>query len=136
MRLACAVVLMCALLVILQPAKSATAHFNYMLHCQGCHLPDGTATPGIIPPLVGVGRFLAAEGGREYLVRVPGVSLSTIPDEELAALVNWMLQEFSPEEIPEDFEPYTAEEVADYRQRPLVEVDGARKEIIGEAYYD
>ena len=117
-------------------AAAASAHVNYMLHCQGCHLADGTATPGIIPPLVGAARFLAAEGGREFLVRVPGVSLSTIPDDELAALVNWMLEQFSPGELPEDFLPYSAEEVAQYRQNPLVEVDKVRKEIIGEAYYE
>jgi mono/diheme cytochrome c family protein len=128
-----------ALLILLAGAHTAGAaspHFNYMLHCQGCHLPDGTATPGIIPPLVGAAQFLEAEGGREYLVRVPGVSLSTIPDDELAALVNWMLEQFSPGQIPDDFEPYTAAEVAEYRQRPLVEVDKVRREIIGEAYYD
>ena len=136
MRLAFAGILLSLVLVAAQTAHSATAHFNYMLHCQGCHLPDGTATPGIIPPLVGAARFLAAEGGREYLVRVPGVALSTISDEELAALVNWMLEQFSAAEIPEDFVPYTTEEVAEYRQRPLVDVEGARKEIIGEAYYE
>ena len=124
------------LLAIPYAVKGASPHFNYMLHCQGCHLPDGTATPGIIPPLVGAAQFLEAEGGREYLVRVPGVALSTIPDDELAALVNWMLEQFSPGQIPENFEPYTAAEVAEYRQRPLVEVDKVRKEIIGEAYYD
>ena len=132
----CAVAVALVFMFSAQPAGSATAHFNYMLHCQGCHLPDGSATPGIIPPLVGAARFLAVEGGREYLVRVPGVSLSTIPDEELAALVNWMLEQFSPGELPEDFVPYTTEEVAEYRQRPLVDVDKVREEIIGEAYYD
>jgi hypothetical protein len=117
-------------------ANGASPHFNYMLHCQGCHLPDGTATPGIIPPLVGAARFLSASGGREYLVRVPGVALSSISDEELAALVNWMLERFSPGQVPDNFAPYTPEEVAKYRRRPLVEVDRVRKEIIGEAYYE
>ena len=126
---------MLASLLALQ-ASAATPHVNYMLHCQGCHLADGPATPGIIPPLVNAAVFLAAEGGREYLVRVPGVALSTIPDDELAALVNWMLERFSPGQIPDDFEPYTADEVAKYRRRPLVDVDGARRAIIGKAYYE
>lgn len=116
--------------------SAATAQFNYMLHCQGCHLPDGKATPGIIPPLVGAGRFLSAEGGREYLIRVPGVALSTISDEELAALLNWMLEQFSATELPDGFIPYTASEVNEQRQRPLVYVDEVRKEIIGEAWYE
>lgn len=111
-------------------ALAATPEFNYILHCQGCHLVDGRATPGKIPPLVGTGRFLAAEGGREFLVQVPGVSLSVINDHELAELLNWMLYRFSPGEIPAGFEPYTAEEVARYRRSPLVEVEKVRTKLI------
>lgn len=105
--------------------------FNYMLHCQGCHLVDGQATPGKIPALVGVGRFLSVDGGREFLVRVPGVSLSVIPDRELAELLNWMLYRFSADDIPPDFEPYTTEEVARHRRNPLVEVEKVRAELVG-----
>ena len=111
-------------------ARAESPQFNYILHCQGCHLPDGSATPGKIPGLVGVGQFLAVDGGREFLVQVPGVSLSTISDDELAALVNWMLYRFSPDELPADFEPYTADEVGRYRQNPLVEVETVRAEIL------
>ena len=112
-------------------AAAASAQFNYILHCQGCHLADGEATPGKIPPLVGAGKFLAVEGGREFLVRVPGVSLSIIPDDELAELVNWMLYRFSAEDMPAEFEPYTAEEVGRYRQEPLVEVETVRAGLLG-----
>lgn len=111
-------------------ASAATPAFNYILHCQGCHLVDGRETPGKIPALVGVGRFLSVEGGREFLVQVPGVSLSVIDDQELAELLNWMLYRFSPGEIPADFEPYTAEEVARHRQSPLVEVETVRTGLI------
>ena len=110
---------------------AASAQFNYILHCQGCHLADGQATPGKIPPLVGAGKFLAVEGGREFLVRVPGVSLSIVPDDELAELMNWMLHRFSAEDLPADFEPYTAEEVGRYRQEPLVEVETVRAGLLG-----
>ena len=113
-------------------SAAAPPQFNYILHCQGCHLADGQATPGKIPPLVGAGRFLSVEGGREFLVRVPGVSLSIIPDDELAALMNWMLYRFSAEDIPADFNPYTAEEVGRYRQEPLVEVEAVRAGLLGE----
>lgn len=112
---------------------AASPQFNYILHCQGCHLADGSASPGKIPPLVGSGMFLTVDGGREFLVRVPGVSLSTIPDDELAALLNWMLERFSSDDLPVDFEPYTAEEVGVYRQSPLVEVERVRAEILGYA---
>ena len=111
-------------------SAAASAEFNYILHCQGCHLADGQATPGKIPPLVGAGKFLAVEGGREFLVRVPGVSLSIIPDGELAELMNWMLYRFSAEDMPADFEPYTAEEVGRYRKDPLVEVERVRAGLL------
>ena len=111
---------------------AGSPQFNYILHCQGCHLADGQETPGKIPPLVGAGRFLAVEGGREFLVRVPGVSLSIIPDGELAELMNWMLYRFSAEDMPAEFEPYTAEEVDRYRQKPLVEVETVRAGLLGD----
>jgi hypothetical protein len=110
---------------------AATPVFNYILHCQGCHLVDGRETPGKIPALIGIGRFLSVEGGREFLVQVPGVSLSVIDDDELAELLNWMLYRFSAGEIPADFEPYAVEEVAHYRRRPLVEVETVRTRLIG-----
>lgn len=111
---------------------AGSPQFNYILHCQGCHLADGQATPGKIPPLVGAGKFLVVEGGREFLVRVPGVSLSIIPDDELAELMNWMLYRFSAEDMPAEFEPYTAEEVGRYRQEPLVEVETVRAGLLGD----
>jgi hypothetical protein len=111
-------------------ALAATPAFNYILHCQGCHLVDGRETPGKIPALVGVGRFLSVEGGREFLVQVPGVSLSVMGDHELAELLNWMLYRFSPGEMPADFESYTAEEIARHRRSPLVEVETVRARLI------
>lgn len=119
-----------SLALVYAAASAESPSFNYTLHCQGCHLADGRATPGRIPALVGVGRFLAVAGGREYLVRVPGVSLSVIEDDELAELVTWVLYRFSGEDVPSDFEPYTAEEIARYRRRPLVDVERVRSELV------
>lgn len=67
-----------------------------------------------------VARFLSVEGGRGYLVRVPGVAFSSLGDDELAELVNWMLYRFDAEHIPSDFIPYTAEEVRSLRSQPLM----------------
>ena len=132
MRTALAVLTLSFGLAAADAGTAAPPQFNYILHCQGCHLADGRATPGKIPPLLGAGRFLSVEGGREFLVRVPGVSLSIIPDDELAALMNWMLHRFSAEDMPSDFEPYTAEEVGRYRRQPLVEVETVRAGLLGE----
>ncbi len=105
---------------------------DYMLNCQGCHLPGGEGFPKRgVPRLRGaVGGFLGVEGGRAYLVQVPGVALSDLPDDRLAAVLNWIIQEFSEAERPADFVPYTAEEVAHLRKSPLIEVAPARKALM------
>jgi hypothetical protein len=79
---------------------------------------------------VGVAALLRAPGGREYLVRVPGVAQSALPDEALAELLVWMLRRFDPAGVPPDFAPYTAEEVGPLRARPLTDVAGARAALL------
>lgn len=114
-----------------QAAGSYSAHTNYMLMCQGCHLVDGTGTADKVPALRDkVGRFLNVEGGREYLVQVPGTSQSPLTDQEVAAVLNWILNEFSSAELPADFEPYTKDEVARYRYEPLANASEVRAGLL------
>ena len=68
---------------------------------------------------------------REFLVRVPGTAQAPLSDGEIADLLNWMLVEFSPDELPDHFERYTADEVHGYRREPLTDVDGARQRLLG-----
>jgi len=103
---------------------------DYMLHCMGCHLADGSATPKHIPALLGMDRFLSVPGGREYLIRVPGVALSILGDQELAELMNWLLLRFGSPAMEADPAPYTAAEVAEYRARPYTGVDSVRMALI------
>ena len=96
-----------------------TPRINYALHCQGCHLPDGSGTEGKVPALRGhLARFLSVRGGREYIVQVPGVSTSKLNDADTAALMNWLVREMGPRP-PDDFRPYTQSEVAALRARWL-----------------
>jgi hypothetical protein len=111
-------------------ALAESGRDNYILHCMGCHLDDGRETPGIVPALIDAGRFLDVPGGREFLIRVPGVSSSTLDNTALAALMNWLLHEFSTSGLPADFEPYTADEIGRYRSTPLAEVDVLRDELL------
>lgn len=109
----------------------AYAHSQYMLHCQGCHLPDGTGFAGRIPNLVDfVGYFLTIDGGREFLVQVPGSSSAPMDDETLAQVLNWMLMTYSKKQLPKDYQPYSAEEVAKLRQHPRVEVEQYRAKLL------
>lgn len=110
-----------------QAGGSYSPATNYMLMCQGCHLADGSGTPGKVPALKGeVGRFLQVAGGREYLIQVPGTSQSPLTDAQVAAVLNWILDNFSSEQLPADFVPYTSAEVAQYRYRPLANASEVR----------
>ena len=92
----------------------------WMLNCQGCHRADGGATGDQVPALSGtVAKFLAVPGGREYLIRVPGVAMAPMDDESIAELTNWMLHEFDEENVPADFKSYSASEVGALRKSPL-----------------
>jgi len=104
---------------------------DYALNCQGCHHADGSGTPGTVPPLAGsVGKFPRVAGGREYLIRVPGVSQAPLDDGALAAVVNWMLDRFDRDDLPPGFAPYTAAEVGRLRRDPLLDVETARRRLL------
>lgn len=114
-----------------QATDSYSARTNYILMCQGCHLADGAGTPDKVPALKDeVGRFLSVEGGREYLIQVPGTSQSPLNDQETAAVLNWILENFSHAELPADFTPYTTAEVARYRYEPLANASEVRAGLV------
>ncbi|MGI9591256.1 MAG: c-type cytochrome [Myxococcota bacterium] len=101
----------------------------YLLHCQGCHLADGSGSPGAVPSLVGVARFATLPEGRAYLVGVPGSAQAPIGDAELAAVLNWMLAAFGPADVAAQLEPFGEEEVARLRI-PLADVGAVRAQLI------
>jgi mono/diheme cytochrome c family protein len=104
---------------------------DYTLECAGCHRADGSGTPGSVPALrESVSGFLAVPGGREYLARVPGVAQAALDDAALAAVLNWMLDRFDRAHVPAGFVPYTADEVARLRKRPLLDVEAERKRLL------
>lgn len=114
---------------------SGPAWQNWVLNCQGCHLSNGQGTQDASPMLSGtVARFLWVPGGREYLIRVPGVASSGLTDEDLAGLVNWLLFRFDEQHVPPSFKPYTASEVARLRAHPLrMEAAQMREALLNKA---
>jgi len=109
----------------------ADPHLDYMLHCRGCHGPDGGGAPGAAPSFRGqVAKFLWVPGGREYLIHVPGTAQSELNDAHTAVLLNWILHEFSPNELPADFVPYSEAEVTRHRRPPLTDVYVVRRELM------
>ena len=124
------------LLLLLLAASSGwatePAEADYMLNCQGCHLPNGSGFPARqVPDLRNqMGRFLSVPGGREFLVQVPGSAQSALNDADLARLLNWMLLRFSAAQLPANFQPYTAAEVGALRKQPLARVSEVRSELL------
>jgi hypothetical protein len=131
-----AVVRSFALLVLLAGAALADdrrAEVNYMLHCQGCHLPEARGIAGKVPPMNNfVGYFLHSDEGRRFLIRVPGVASSALGDEALAELMNWLLVTYSTRQLPAPFLPFTPQEVARLRTDPLADPDSARDLILAD----
>lgn len=104
---------------------------DYVLHCQGCHGPDGRGSADGAPPFPGNLRALASHpAGREYLLRVPGVTYSELDDERIAAVMNWLIARFDPPGVGEEVRAFTREEVARLRPRPLLSVPRARAEAL------
>ena len=112
-------------------ANEILARQNYILNCQGCHLPDGSGSEGNVPKMNDfVGYFLHVPGGREFLVQVPGAAGAPISDQELADVMNWILLNFSKNELPDPFVPYDAEEIGELRKEPLIDIHQRREELI------
>ncbi|WOD28950.1 cytochrome C [Alloalcanivorax xenomutans] len=107
---------------------------NYQLQCAGCHLPRGQGAPANdVPNMIGfVGNFLRVPGGREFLVRVPGVAQAALNDEQLAALLNWILRRdgIAGDSTPAGAEPYSADEVAAIRHRMMDNIPGTRAGLV------
>ena len=106
---------------------------NYQIECSGCHLDDGRgARANDVPRMQGfVGHFLEVEGGRDFLVRVPGVAQSSFTDAQLADVLNWILTGgIAGASTPADFTPYTADEVGRLRARPLMRIDAERDALL------
>lgn len=106
---------------------------NYILHCSGCHLPDGSGNPPDVPDARQMGLMLTVAGGREYLVQVPGSSHAMISDQAVANVLNYMLETFSAETLPADYRPLTAGEVAKWRPEWMPDPASVRQQLIDAA---
>jgi hypothetical protein len=108
-------------------ATEDSPQVDYMLRCQGCHVGDGSGYPGKVPDLrVSMPALLGSVEGREFLLRVPGASLSVLDNAQLARVYNWMVAEFLPGGAPTGFVPFDAAEVKRARTRPLADVQAVR----------
>jgi|TARA_Y100000310_G_scaffold192952_1_gene192883 hypothetical protein len=113
--------------------STADARVNYLLHCGGCHLPDGSGVPPEVPSLLGdPGKIIALPQGRDYLMRVPGVSQALLDNADLAEVINYMMTEFNGDSLPRDFKRFTEDEVTEARVRVLADPAKRRAELWGQ----
>lgn len=116
-------------LVVARDARSA-----YVLHCAGCHGLDGSGLPqSYVPGLQRLGDFLRVPGGRDFVIKVPGVMGSGLDDAQVAAVTNWVLGSIAQASVPPEHVPYDAAEVARARAAPLADVMAERHRLQGEA---
>ena len=114
--------LFCALFGFSLSANAVTPRTNYLLYCSGCHLVNGEGNHPNVPTLHGeLGRMMTVPAMREYLVRIPGASQAPISDDELTEVINWVLQQWNSETLPNDFEALSLEEVAQARKNILAD---------------
>jgi len=96
---------------------------DYILACAGCHGLHGVSNSSLVPSLQGrVGYFLDLPEGRAYLSRLPNVAFSTLSDEQLAGVLNYMVFEIGAGSAPAGARPYAAAEIRRWRSEPLTEV--------------
>lgn len=111
------------------PVSSARA--VYQLHCMGCHRPQAQGEPmGRVPDLRQMGAFLHLPGGREFLLRVPGLMGAGLNDGQVAEVVNWLLQSAAQAWVPQTHRPYSTAEVQWARQNSLRDVAGERARLV------
>lgn len=113
---------------------TAAAEAAYAASCASCHQATGAGLPGAFPPLAGnAANVHNAEGGREVLlhtvlfgmmgpIEVDGVTYNgampawgQLGDEDIALILNHITTAWGNADLVEDFEPYSADEVADSR---------------------
>lgn len=124
-------VLLLAAFLAAADMAAADPQTDYLLYCRGCHLRNGEAVPKAnVPSLHELGPLLTTAEGREYIVRVPGVSQNPMSNERLAAVLNWVMQEFNAHALPADYRPFTAAEVGDARVKVLPDPKAHRAKIL------
>lgn len=114
-------------------ASAATSaqnvEYNYLLHCGGCHIEDGSGMPPHVPDLrVEMPYFASFTEGRAYIARVPGVVQSPMNTEQLTEVLNLLLNRFAPANA--NLQPYSVDEVTRYQQEVLLDPKKLRDQLL------
>lgn len=110
---------------------STSAYKDYMLNCGGCHRfsGEGVARNAVPSFRNSIGLFTRLPEGREYMIRVPGSAQSQLGNADLAEVLNWIVATYSPDQLPADFKPFTANEVGAARPYRFDDVAAERHKL-------
>jgi len=96
---------------------------HYTQSCGGCHGLLGVSARQDVPVLRDrVGYLLCSREGRDYMVRLPNIAFAAMDDATLASALNFMVFGLAGNSVPkrpELMRPFTAQELARLRSRPL-----------------
>jgi mono/diheme cytochrome c family protein len=115
-----------ALLAVVAPAVRPapilnTVQSDYLENCGGCHGIQGSSFPAHVPQLRGrIGYFLCTADSRAYLLSLPNVALSSMDDERLAAVMNFVVFDLGGASTDTASRRFTRQEVARGRKHPLM----------------
>ena len=101
----------------------------FLLRCAGCHGAEGAgaSTAGVPDFRNSVGRLARDEGGRLYMLHVPGVVGSGLDDRQKAEVMNYILTRWG--DGP-PARPFTSEEVAHLREQSVPDVVALRRSLV------
>jgi cytochrome c553 len=109
---------------------------NYLQRCGGCHGLQGRSVPQVVPTLRGqVGYYMCIPEGRAYIVQVPNVALASLPDTDLADLMNYVVFELGGNSTASTVARYSSAEVGALRKRVLNagSLKAARASVVAKA---
>ncbi len=102
-----------------------------MIHCMGCHTLSGGGMPPEVPAFdTTLAEIVSLPEGRAYLVQVPGASQSPLNDEQLAAVLSWLLRRYVGDNLPANFRDISTGEVTRYRATTLANPTIARDKLL------
>lgn len=116
------------------PAFSLSPANAYILRCAGCHGMEGAGSlTGGIPDFRGyVAAFAALPAGRRYVVQVPGVVASGLDHEQTAQVMNYVMTRWGGSSLPQNFQAFTAGEIAELRRLEIHDVVSFRRTLVDE----
>lgn len=117
--------------------KDITAGEALYQRCAACHLKTAAGVPGMFPPLnERLGPMIRSQQGRDYLamvieaglmgsINVEGLTYrgimpaqgAAMDNDEVAQLLNYILQTFNANSLEDNWQAYTKSEVADIKSR-------------------